>query len=148
MAHRTVSRLAILGPKYTAFGFGVSPILLSGRPIEFDKVVMTEVGGKSLTLCALTAQTFRSKDDSERKQIQEILSEAAVLIPKAALTPGRKYRVLADVVDGPQLDGTFSVAMTSAIGLPSDHPRAGDPTPGIAYQLQRKSASVSGKPKR
>lgn len=124
------------------------PILLFGRPIEFDKVVMTEVGGKSLTLCVLTAQSFRSRDDSERKQIQEILSEAAVLIPKAGLTPGRKYRVLADVVDGPQLDWTFNVAPTSAIGLPSNHPRAGDPTPGIAYQLQRKSASVSGKPKR
>jgi Cysteine-rich secretory protein family len=118
------------------------PLLVFGPPIEFSSdVVVREVGGAPLPVCVLTAQTFQSKDSGMTEFVRLILRDSAIIIPKSPLTPGRTYEASANVVGGPQLKWSFSIATTSAIGLPSDHPLASEPTPGVAYQLAAPTAS-------
>jgi hypothetical protein len=118
------------------------PLLVFGAPIEFSSdVLVREVGGASLPVCVLTAATFQTNDQGSTEFVRGILRESAIIIPKSPLTPGRTYEVSANVVGGPQLKWSFSTSATSAIGLPSDHPLASEPTPGVAYQLASPTAS-------
>jgi hypothetical protein len=118
------------------------PLLVFGAAIEFSSdVLVREVGGAPLAVCVLTAETFQSKDQGSTDFVRALLRDGAIIIPKSPLTPGRTYEASANVVGGPQLKWSFSISSTSAIGLPSHHPLASEPTPGVAYQLQSPPAS-------
>jgi uncharacterized protein YkwD len=121
------------------------PLLVLGPSIEFSSVVARESGGQPLTLCVLTAQTYTSKDQGDMEFVRQLLRNGAIILPKSPLTPGRTYEVTADVVGGPKLNWSFSISTTSAIGLPPEHPMAGEPTPGVAYQLQSQVKSPAKK---
>jgi Cysteine-rich secretory protein family len=117
------------------------PLLIFGAPIELSDVSFREAGGEPQVVCVLTAETFQSKDQGSTEFVRGLLRESAIIIPKNPLTPGRTYEASAKVANGPQLKWSFSVATTSAIGLPSSHPLAGEPTPGVASQLQAPTAN-------
>lgn len=113
------------------------PILIFGGPIEFDRITVTDDGGVRSKLCVLTAETFSAKDQGNTPFIRGLLRDAAIVMPGKPLTPGRAYRVEAQVTAREALDWTFRVSTTDAIGLPADHPQAALSVPGVAYQLKK-----------
>lgn len=89
----------------------------SGRAVPRVSGSWIAEGTRAIDHCIFDQGTYKHPDAAQQRLVRRILAarNAIILIPRAPLRPGARYRALVDV-NGRRIDWTFDAGVRSAIG--------------------------------